>query len=529
MTISPKKLWVILSYLLCIGLKCAVGVDLIIDKDAITVSPPPDATVKFTARLTEVGDILKAEAIVGGKGASAGLSPVPDGKTSVYFLIDVNEQRGGTFLPAKIKTAKQVADSLAPASSYQIGMGTMGSEFVNGGVNLPEKAARDSFLNAAKSEPTAEIYRCALESLDRIKTQPADRKALVILSSGKSDDKDAKYSADTLITEANKEGVAVFVIGYAHTEADWSIWQSLRRVAKETGGAFIETGSSSSGSPPKREVVRELIGMLKSSKVVTVELKDAVAGAQEMVVKLSVTGGRTLEVRKKIDVPLQAAKPTPEEKAKEEKAKEEKPKEEKPKEEKPKEEKPKEEIQPTTPPWLWPTVIGGGAVLLGLLILLIVKMMRPRRGPHLPPSDFAPPPDNSIWATPENSLPTTIDPTGHNHDIQLEPETHLLVGWLEEIDRSGVRGTRHSIAKSKVSIGRHSDSDLRFQNDSVTSHHATIHLRRDRSLAITDLHSANGTYVNGKRVEHSVLRNEDIIELGEIRLKLVLNQAQDLN
>ena len=50
-----------------------------------------------------------------------------------------------------------------------------------------------------------------------------------------------------------------------------------------------------------------------------------------------------------------------------------------------------------------------------------------------------------------------------------------------------------------------------------------MHRRSDSSLAVTDLRSSNGVYLNNKRVEHSVLMDGDVIEFGEIRLRVVIN------
>jgi hypothetical protein len=175
-------------------------------------------------------------------------------------------------------------------------------------------------------------------------------------------------------------------------------------------------------------------------------------------------------------------------------------------------------------------VIGGSALLLGLLAALIVKMTRSK--PEIPPVETWPDtnPAANPWPTEGNGA-GTLDKPEDTFDEgfvpPVEPETQFVIGWLEQIDKSGSRGPRHAIIKSKLNIGRSSDSDLRFDDESVSVHHATIHRRSDRTLAITDLHSSNGIYVNAKRVEHCVLKDQDIIEIGEIRLKLSLNQSQN--
>ena len=67
-------------------------------------------------------------------------------------------------------------------------------------------------------------------------------------------------------------------------------------------------------------------------------------------------------------------------------------------------------------------------------------------------------------------------------------------------------------------LGRVPDNDLRFDNDSVSGHHAEVHHLPDGTFQIRDLDSTNGTWVNGQRVHAHPLRNGDVVELGEVRL-----------
>jgi hypothetical protein len=478
----------------------AMGADFLIDKDKVDVTGLPDAAAKFTVRLTRPGAVVKAEAVVGGKAAPATFSPVTGEKTAVYFLLDISDQKNEEFAKVGKETIRQAADNLIPARDFDVGLGTIGSNFTHWFYAIPDKLARDAAINGAaagKSEPTSEIYRCAIEGLDKLRSlNGAQRKVLVILSGGKSDDKDPKYTPDELIKDAKLDGIAIFAIGYARNEAETSRWQSLRRIAKETGGVFIETDLAK--KQPKQDLVIQLRAMLDSAARIVVDLKQAPPGNQDLIVRLGLNDGRNLEVQTKINLPAAQVPPPPTPTPP------------------PSTPPPPPVPAKTNPKWLWPAVIGGSVLLLGLLAALIVKMTRSK--PQIPYVPTLPDPEPGTGDDPFNSFDEPMEP--------IEPETNHLLGWLEEIDKAGIRGARHAIAKSKLNIGRSSDSDLRFNDDSVSVHHATIHRRSDRTLAITDLHSSNGIYVNSKRVEHSVLKDQDIIEIGEIRLKLSLNQAQ---
>lgn len=87
---------------------------------------------------------------------------------------------------------------------------------------------------------------------------------------------------------------------------------------------------------------------------------------------------------------------------------------------------------------------------------------------------------------------------------------------LEELNSSG---TRHKLTKTAVRIGRNSDNDVCLANDSISSHHAEINRRREGGFYIVDLSSRNGTYVNDIKVTQTELHDNDLVEIGEVRLR----------
>ncbi len=72
---------------------------------------------------------------------------------------------------------------------------------------------------------------------------------------------------------------------------------------------------------------------------------------------------------------------------------------------------------------------------------------------------------------------------------------------------------------SRIMIGRARDCDLLLNSKFVSGHHAFIVCTEDR-IAIEDLHSSNGIFVNSKKVGHSDLRPGDIVAIGNFRLRL---------
>jgi hypothetical protein len=73
--------------------------------------------------------------------------------------------------------------------------------------------------------------------------------------------------------------------------------------------------------------------------------------------------------------------------------------------------------------------------------------------------------------------------------------------------------------RAKATLGRAPDNDIILEDPKVSRHHAVIAFTEER-YSITDLESANGTFVNGIMVRepHHPLRAEDVISLGDTEL-----------
>ena len=83
--------------------------------------------------------------------------------------------------------------------------------------------------------------------------------------------------------------------------------------------------------------------------------------------------------------------------------------------------------------------------------------------------------------------------------------------WLE------IGATRHPLLLERTTIGRSRDNSIRVADERASRHHARIDLQKG-VFVISDLDSANGTYVNGQRIQTSKLRSGDEIRIGDTRL-----------
>ena len=77
---------------------------------------------------------------------------------------------------------------------------------------------------------------------------------------------------------------------------------------------------------------------------------------------------------------------------------------------------------------------------------------------------------------------------------------------------------RHSLSQDTFSVGRSRDNDVVIETLSVSRRHLEVQREGD-SYILTDLGSANGTFVDGIKLSGRTLRNGDTIEVGATVLK----------
>src|SRR4051812_42473830 len=84
--------------------------------------------------------------------------------------------------------------------------------------------------------------------------------------------------------------------------------------------------------------------------------------------------------------------------------------------------------------------------------------------------------------------------------------------WLKGL-AGGMTGLRFEVTKEGLSVGRHPTQNKIVLNDPEVSRiHARLSLEGDR-LTVEDS-SANGTYVNDRRIDRVTLRNGDHVRFG---------------
>ena len=81
-------------------------------------------------------------------------------------------------------------------------------------------------------------------------------------------------------------------------------------------------------------------------------------------------------------------------------------------------------------------------------------------------------------------------------------------------------GRKFPLDREQFIIGRAEETDIQFDQESVSRSHARIVVRGE-NYVITDLGSTNGTYVNDRVIDDRTLHDGDIVQIGQTIVKFL--------
>jgi pSer/pThr/pTyr-binding forkhead associated (FHA) protein len=98
------------------------------------------------------------------------------------------------------------------------------------------------------------------------------------------------------------------------------------------------------------------------------------------------------------------------------------------------------------------------------------------------------------------------------------------VEWLlEPVEHSG---EILRLTGTMLTIGRTAENDIALPSKMVSRHHARL-LIGPTGIIVEDAGSTNGCFVNGEQVKQHLMRDNDMLELGDLRYRLRLRAARD--
>ncbi len=117
-------------------------------------------------------------------------------------------------------------------------------------------------------------------------------------------------------------------------------------------------------------------------------------------------------------------------------------------------------------------------------------------------------------AEPEVALGKALDHhAGSQKTDAGEPEAQLLVS------QKGRLLSDHPIHRKRIMIGRAEHNDLALESRYISRYHALIIQGPEDAHWVIDLNSRNGTFVNSRAVDFIALRHNDIVAMGNHRIK----------
>jgi len=93
-------------------------------------------------------------------------------------------------------------------------------------------------------------------------------------------------------------------------------------------------------------------------------------------------------------------------------------------------------------------------------------------------------------------------------------------------EAKGSEPRRVEIAKAEVFFGKHAECDVVLSSAKVSRRHARL-IEKNGGLAIEDLKSTNGTFVNDKRVSRHPLSDGDLVQVGETVMQFRTEHRRD--
>lgn len=465
----------------------------------------PEPTLRFTYRLWPAVNVAEAAVESNGQVIPSRSTPFAESAlntSALFVLVDTSVGQAQSPRSRTIDQNKKVIEDLANLLTPRTSLGVYG--FANSLVEFAPIGSSPSEVRAALARIRPEglgtrIALSAREAITKLAAHSAQRKALVIFTDAKEED--TGYGWQDVRAAAEQAGVMVFAVGCPESPVDVPGLGALQRLAEDTKGFYAQmvlpAGAARGASQNPPGLAKAMLASLDSGGDVVASLRGQPADAR-VVVRIKTEAGQTLE--KQLDrTATAAASPTPS--ASPQSAASPSPAA-----------AVAETVTAADPATrflrnllheknrMWLVVAGAGVLFLGLLLLRALTRKCEPEAAEIERIDLS---DDSTKRT------------------GAGPAKGAALAYLILQDAGA---TRMPLSKTATRIGRRSDNDLVFSNDSVSGHHAEVHMGRDGSFTITDLNSANGVYVNGAKVKQSGLRDGDSVELGEVRFRFALER-----
>ena len=119
------------------------------------------------------------------------------------------------------------------------------------------------------------------------------------------------------------------------------------------------------------------------------------------------------------------------------------------------------------------------------------------------------------------TLPVAIPGVGRDPESNVPVEPSGGQGAALVIRAGGGRAGERFMILDKTTIGRSPTSDIFLDDVTVSREHAVVY-NDGTSIRVEDRASLNGTFVNRRRIESTVLAADDEVQIGKYRMTFLL-------
>lgn len=400
--------------------------------------------------------------------------PWDGARTAVLFVVDTSDPGREDVIRKNIAQIEQI---MGAAHAYDtFGLASFDSDLK---MLAPVGSRAEQVIAAARqlkaTGMTTELYRSLIKAVDVLSQVQADRRAIFVFSDGQAEDE--AYFLQDVSKEARKYGVVINSLGFPRSVRLSVALQTMRRLSQESGGIFLESGSSYDLPPGYTSTVFSNID--RGGKF-DVDLGALMSGVPSIQVRFQ--SSENFELSVPVSLPAQRAGPAP--------VRTESQPATQPEVRVITEEQPKSEIDAALS---WGTPLA----LLVLIVLALVTLV-------------------VVYRT----TGTTSKPAARSSSTpEYKPYAYLIA--QDETKK------RYPVTRTIWRIGRSSDNEMTLEDNSVSRRHAEIQRTPEGVFVVIDRNSMNGIFVNGEKVGRRELQEGDIIEIGDIHLRFTESPADD--
>ncbi len=477
------------------------GPEARVDASTLRIEPIGGSKeIRVTLRLVDTPSIAGATATIGTGAANkavpvawTGFESIPPANCAWLIVVDNSNPARQQTVAACVGEVRAFLALLPKGDAVMIT--SLSRDLV---VESPFDSAqgqRDSALAGIKADGEASlttlIYQNVKHGLtDHLVRRGEMRKCVVLLTDGKDETPGGpvavKARRDELITEAKKLGIPVHSFGFAEKATEANYFADLKETSLQTGGmhgpAVVATRQLATDTWPT------LIGVMHGGGTALLDVS-AVTKAVSVKLELTSESGKkagveipqaVVEQALRIDTPPTQPAPAVSE--------------------------PRSDSGTSSMPiWAW------GMAAVVLLALIALASRRKKSSVVVE--------DKRRKAAPTYEEPLAVSRRAPEPGAPLVENSSFPPASVELCD---AEKTRHTVMAKGGKIGSGKHNDIVIKDDSVSENHCMISMNNGE-WTIADLESANGVQVNGTYYHQASLSPNDLIQLGEVQMRFLLN------